>query len=74
MDACRPLRPHDRNAFLIALSIELERERQLGPGVVHRTCRNLQRQFFNPPNLSGSESKIRVTALPVLPIHFFCPG
>ena len=56
MDACKPLRPQDRNAFLVALSIELGRERQLGPGIVHRTCRNLQRQFRDPPNLHGLSS------------------
>ena len=53
MNAAKPLQPHERNAFLVALSIELARERQLGPGVIHRTCANLQRQFRDPPNLHG---------------------
>jgi hypothetical protein len=57
MDCAKPLRPAERNAFLVAVSIELGRERQLGPGIVSRVCRNLQRGFFDPPDLTGGESK-----------------
>jgi hypothetical protein len=54
---CKPLRPGDRDPFLRALAQELGREPQLGPGVIHRVARNLQRQFFDPPDLSGIVSK-----------------
>ena len=57
LDACKPLRPGDRDPFLRALAQELGREPQLGPGVIHRVARNLQRQFFDPPDLSGIVSK-----------------
>jgi hypothetical protein len=56
LDACKPLRPGDRDPFLRALAQEL-REPQLGPSVIHRVARNLQRQFFDPPDLSGIVSK-----------------
>ena len=71
MNAAAPLRPSDRSAFLVALSIELGRERQRGPSLIHRTCRNLQRQFFDPPNLTGGESKYGyntvIKPLPMVP-------
>ena len=53
MDACQPLRPYDRDPFLRALAQELGREPQLGPGVIHRVAKNLQRQFFGPPQFHG---------------------
>ena len=57
MDACQPLRPYDRDPFLRALAQELGREPQLGPGVIHPVARNLQKQFFDPPNLSAIVNK-----------------
>jgi len=57
MDAARPLLVQARREFLAALAAELEGQRQLGPGIVHRVCRDLQRRYFDPPNLSGIISK-----------------
>jgi hypothetical protein len=55
MAAARPLAPHVRNAFLEAVASELGRlGGEAGLGTVHRVCRQLQRQFFDPPDLSGA--------------------
>jgi hypothetical protein len=52
-DVARPLRPQDRDAFMRALADELSRHPSIGPGLVHRIARDLQRTFFTPPNLNG---------------------
>jgi hypothetical protein len=51
MDACRPLRLQDRDQFIRALAGELEKHRpgEVGPGLVHRLARDLQRRFFDAP-------------------------
>ena len=53
--AARPLREKVRGEFLAAVAAELQHQPQCGPGVVYRACRELQRRFFDPPNLSGGE-------------------
>jgi hypothetical protein len=52
--AARPLPVDLRDPFLHAVAHELSGRAEVGPGVVHRVCRELQRQFFSPPNLSRS--------------------
>jgi hypothetical protein len=54
-DAARPLRPKLRGEFLKAVAAEIEQNRQCGPGAIYRACRELQRKFFDPPNLSASK-------------------
>jgi hypothetical protein len=56
MDAARPLPGKARAEFLAALAAELEGQRQLGPGIVHRICRDVQKRYFDPPDL-GNVSK-----------------
>ena len=51
--AAAPLRPGDRDPFLRALAQELSRHQQLGPGLIARIAKDLQRVFFSPPDLSG---------------------
>jgi hypothetical protein len=46
--ACRPLAPARRDDFLRALAEEL-RGKPVGPGSVGRAIRELQREFFDPP-------------------------
>jgi hypothetical protein len=46
-----PLAPYDRGAYLERVAEQL-RGRELGDGVVHLVCREVQRQFFSPPNLA----------------------
>jgi hypothetical protein len=52
--AARPLPIDLRDRFLHAVAHELSGRAVVGPGVVHRVCRELQRQFFAPPDLSRS--------------------
>jgi hypothetical protein len=62
-DAARPLPINLRDAFLHAVAHELRGCRELGPGVVARTCREQQRIFMNGawPDLSrrSDSSKYR---------------
>jgi hypothetical protein len=43
--AAAPIHPLQRDAFLRALAVELERYPVVGPGVVHRCAAELQRRF-----------------------------
>lgn len=46
-----PIEPVLRDAFLRAVAIELGRYQaaELGPGLIHRVGRELQREFLRPP-------------------------
>jgi hypothetical protein len=58
--AARPLRPHDRDAFLQHVATQLSACPEIGPGAVARACKLAQRAFFDPPNLGhGDHSKYR---------------
>jgi hypothetical protein len=63
LSAIRPLDPDLRDPFLRAVASALQGQTVIGPGVVARTCAELQRQFFHPPDLSagaaGRASKYR---------------
>jgi hypothetical protein len=52
MNACRPLQPRQRDAFLQALALELRGIGELGDGRVHRAIAQVQRQFFDAPDFS----------------------
>jgi hypothetical protein len=56
MSAARPLQPQARSAFLVDVASELAKQRELGPGIVGRVVREVQRKHFDAPNL-GSVSK-----------------
>jgi hypothetical protein len=43
--AAAPIRPLQRDAFLKALAVELERHPVVGPGLVHRVAAELQKTF-----------------------------
>jgi hypothetical protein len=45
MQAAAPIHPRQRDAFLKALAAELERQPVVGPGIVHRCARDLQKTF-----------------------------
>jgi hypothetical protein len=46
--AARPLAPSDRDAFLQSVAAELRNMGgELGPGVVHRVCREMQAASFH---------------------------
>ena len=57
----RPLPIDMRDPFLQAVAHALAGRDVIGPGVVHQVVRELQRQFFDPPDLShaGGGSKYR---------------
>jgi hypothetical protein len=47
--AARPLDRDLRDPFLHAVARALSGRNMIGPGTVHQVCRELQRQFFDPP-------------------------
>jgi hypothetical protein len=56
--ACRPLDPDLRDPFLRALAHALQDcAGEVGPGTVARVCRELQRQFFDPPDLARARDQ-----------------
>jgi hypothetical protein len=52
LEVCRPLPPPSRDQFLRLLAAELERHPEIGPGLIHRIARDLQRQYLNPPRVA----------------------
>ena len=51
--ATRPLREHERTAFLAALAKLLAGRNEIGDGKLGRALRDLQRQHFRPPTDAG---------------------
>ena len=49
--AARPLLAHEIAPFMAAVA-EALRGQQPGPGAVYRACREVQRRFFDPPDLT----------------------
>ena len=58
-DACRPLQPRDRDAFLKDLAEEVTRMPVIGPGALHRVIATVQRRHFDPPDLNGNKGAPR---------------
>jgi hypothetical protein len=48
----QPLAAGKRDAFLEAVASALDSTGARGPGRVHQVAREVQRQFFNPPELN----------------------
>jgi hypothetical protein len=56
MAAARPLPVHERDAFLQQVATELARcNGELGPGTVFRVVRDVQRIYFDAPDLSHAD-------------------
>jgi hypothetical protein len=53
MAAARPLAVERRDAFLQQVADALLRCGELGPGLVHRVVAQVQREFFDPPDLAA---------------------
>jgi hypothetical protein len=51
LTAAQPLALPLRQSFMKAVFQRLEGLTEIGDGTVARTCRELQREFFDPPNL-----------------------
>ena len=54
--ATAPIHPLQRDAFLKALAVELERHPIVGPGVVHRCAAALQKTFVVAAHSETSRS------------------
>ena len=54
--AAAPIHPLQRDAFLKALAVELERHPVVGPGVVHRAAAVLQKTFVVAAHSETSHS------------------
>ena len=52
MAAARPLPVERRDAFLQQVASALQGCREVGPGVVHRICAEVQSRYWIPPDLS----------------------
>jgi hypothetical protein len=55
-----PIDPPRRETFLAAISERVEASPVSGPGVVMAAGRELQRQYFDAPNLHGGQTGRRV--------------
>jgi hypothetical protein len=58
--------PLDRSAFLVALAAALRDEREIGDGILGRTIRRLQREYFRPPLVKTENNTRRVVGDPIL--------
>jgi hypothetical protein len=54
MQLTRPLQPDQRVAFFEMLATALRGQTELGDGWLFRTCRDLQRELLDFPDLSRS--------------------
>jgi hypothetical protein len=62
VDLARPLDQALRPQFLQDVAAELEANRQageIGEGSVHRVARQIQRRFFDPPELPNASPRFR---------------
>jgi hypothetical protein len=61
MRAARPIAVERRDAFLVDVAQALSGHAVLRPGVVGRTCAEVQKRYFDPPDTSepGRTSKYR---------------
>jgi hypothetical protein len=57
MEAARPIPARDRDQFLRDVASELAKYELLGPGIVARVVRDIQRQHLNPPSMRGIGGK-----------------
>jgi hypothetical protein len=60
LELALPIDPPRREAFLAGVTERLEASPVSGPGVVMAAGRELQRQYFNAPNLHGGQTGRRV--------------
>jgi hypothetical protein len=56
-EAARPLQPADRDAFLVDLAGALQGQENLGDGTVFRLIREVQRRYFDPPDLTDGRAQ-----------------
>ena len=49
MDACRPLQPRERSAFLAELATAVSANGEIGDGALFRAVKEVQRKHFDAP-------------------------
>jgi hypothetical protein len=60
LELAQPIDPPRREEFLAAVEQRLEAAPAIGPGTAHQVGRELQRQYFDAPNLHGGQTGRRV--------------
>jgi hypothetical protein len=60
MRAAAPLSVERRDAFLQQVAAALSRCGEIGPGVVHRICAEVQRAYFHAPDLSKFDEQVQL--------------
>jgi hypothetical protein len=60
IQACEPMLPVDRSAFLVALANVLRGETEIGDGTVARAIRSLQREFWRPPLNTNTSAPLKL--------------
>jgi hypothetical protein len=58
MAAARPIAVGRRDAFLQRVASALQGYGEIGPGVVYRVAAQVQRAFFDPPDIDGRMPRI----------------
>jgi hypothetical protein len=58
MAAARPIDVSRRDAFLQRVAVTLQGCNEIGPGVVYRVAAQVQREFFDPPDLSHAGGRM----------------
>lgn len=62
--AARPLDVRVRDAFLQAVADALQGYSEIGPGLVGRVVSQIQKQYFDPPDLRGEDPPARRRVYP----------
>jgi hypothetical protein len=57
LNACKPLQPRDRDAFLRDVANEIAALSMCGDGAVHRVIATVQRRHWDPPHLGHGLGK-----------------
>jgi hypothetical protein len=65
MNACEPLQPMERSAFLAALAHQLSGYSDVGDGELHRLIRELLRQTWRPPEIPREMVQHRRVGAPI---------
>ena len=73
LSAARPLAVQMRDPFLRAVATALQGSEVIGPGVVARTCAELQRQFFDPPEFTCASGAGKLPTASLLAAPFASP-
>ena len=60
LELAQPIDPPRREAFVAAVTERLEASPAIGPGTATQIGRELQRAYFDPPNLHGGQTGRRV--------------